>query len=249
MAKISRYKPILVRGLNHLPGQNTLTLAYKPGDVQADFSTDPNINMLIVNGGRYILIDDTDTFTVSFNPGEIVITWHSELYRVGDIDDLVFCFNLFSQFSVGGGAPAASPYITVSSDATLTAERYLTVDTTKGLTLTDGGANNAIQIGLNTGSGPNQIPQLDGSGRLPAADGSQLTNVYGICGTPQVFTGNGVTVSWTVTDYPSNANALLVVINGVIQTPVTDYTLVGDQLTVSPAIATGDKIVVRRIGK
>lgn len=249
MAKISRYKPILVRGLNHLAGQNTLVLPYKLGDVQADFDTSPNINLLLVNGGKYTLVDDTDTFTVSFNPGDITITWRSELYRVGDIDDLVFCFNLFAQFSVGGGAPAASPFITVSSDATLTNERYLIVDTTKGLTLTDNGANASIQIGLNTGSGPNQIPQLDSSGRLPAADASLLINNYGICGAPQTITGNGATTVWTITDYPSTANALLVVLNGVIQTPGVHYTLAGNAMTISPAIANGDTCYVRRIGK
>lgn len=53
--------------------------------------------------------------------------------------------------------------------------------------------NNNVSIGVNAGTGANQIVQLDGSSRLPAVDGSQLTNLpTGVPTLPQgqIFVGN-----------------------------------------------------------
>lgn len=44
----------------------------------------------------------------------------------------------------GGGAPTSSPYVTVASDATLSAERVLTGD--NHLTITDNGANSTVVV-------------------------------------------------------------------------------------------------------
>lgn len=44
----------------------------------------------------------------------------------------------------GSGAPTSSAYVTIGNDATLTAERALAV--TKGLVLTDGGANSSVTL-------------------------------------------------------------------------------------------------------
>jgi hypothetical protein len=49
----------------------------------------------------------------------------------------------------GGGAPTTSQYVTLATDATLTAERVLTAGT--NVTLTDAGAGSTLTIGLGTG--------------------------------------------------------------------------------------------------
>ena len=65
----------------------------------------------------------------------------------------------------------------------------------------DGGAGTIITSGtidsarLNTGAGANQIVQLDGSSRLPAVDGSLLTNLpVGSGDIEGVTAGAGLTV-------------------------------------------------------
>jgi hypothetical protein len=50
-------------------------------------------------------------------------------------------------------------------------------DVVAGTGLTGGATTGAATLNVNVGTGPNQIVQLDGSGRLPAVDGSQLTNL------------------------------------------------------------------------
>ena len=46
-----------------------------------------------------------------------------------------------------------------------------------GTGLTGGGATGSVTLNVDAGTGANQIVQLDGSARLPAVDGSQLTGV------------------------------------------------------------------------
>ena len=48
---------------------------------------------------------------------------------------------------------------------------------TAGVGLTGGGSSGNITVNADVGTGANQIVQLDASGRLPAVDGSQLTNI------------------------------------------------------------------------
>ena len=50
---------------------------------------------------------------------------------------------------------------------------------TAGTGLSGGGAAGDVTLNVDAGTGANQIVQLDGSSRLPAVDGSQLTNVVG----------------------------------------------------------------------
>ncbi|MDG0817665.1 beta strand repeat-containing protein [Bdellovibrio svalbardensis] len=47
---------------------------------------------------------------------------------------------------------------------------------TAGTGLTGGGTSGAVTVNVNAGTAANQIVQLDGSAKLPAVDGSQLTN-------------------------------------------------------------------------
>ena len=66
-----------------------------------------------------------------------------------------------------------------------------------GTGLTGGATSGSATLAVNVGTGANQIVQLDGSSRLPAIDGSQLTNLpsggsttfVGLTDTPANFTG------------------------------------------------------------
>ncbi|WP_413943972.1 hypothetical protein [Bdellovibrio sp. HCB-162] len=53
---------------------------------------------------------------------------------------------------------------------------------TAGTGLTGGGASGTVTLNVNVGTGANQIVRLDGSAKLPAIDGSQLTNLPGATG-------------------------------------------------------------------
>jgi hypothetical protein len=66
------------------------------------------------------------------------------------------------------GSPAA---ISDSTYAAKGAVQFLTDASTSGITIASGVAN------VNTGTGANQIVKLDGSSKLPAVDGSALTNL------------------------------------------------------------------------
>ena len=83
--------------LNHLSGENSLSIPYKTGDSQSTFATEANVHLCLVNGGKLILTDDTDTFTVAFSSSHINITWHSRTNSLADIDDVVFIFNAFAK--------------------------------------------------------------------------------------------------------------------------------------------------------
>ena len=53
---------------------------------------------------------------------------------------------------------------------------------TAGTGLTGGGTSGTPTLNVDVGTSANKIVQLDGSSRLPAVDGSQLTNIPGISG-------------------------------------------------------------------
>ena len=60
-----------------------------------------------------------------------------------------------------------------------------------------------------------------------------------------VFTGNGSTVNWTMTANPVVINNLDVSVNGVTQTPNTDYTFTGTTFTTSTPAPIGAIILVK----
>jgi hypothetical protein len=60
------------------------------------------------------------------------------------------------------------------------------------------------------------------------------------------YTGDGTTVNYTVSARTS-ANSLMVMENGIVQTPITDYTLAGTTLTFTTAPTTGTKIQIREL--
>lgn len=91
----------------------------------------------------------------------------------------------------------------------------------------------------------NELVQLDGSTRLPAVDGSQLTGIsIALSYTKATFTGDNSTVDFTINSGRA-VDDVLVYVNGFLLTPTTDYTISGTTLTFVTAPATSAEIVVR----
>ena len=72
---------------------------------------------------------------------------------------------------------------------------------TAGTGLTGGGTSGAVTLNVDAGTTANKIVQLDGSARLPAVDGSLLTNVSGTDSTKVAKSGDTMTGTLTL---PSN---------------------------------------------
>ena len=66
--------------------------------------------------------------------------------------------------------------------------------------------------------------------------------------TYQTGTGNNSTTPLTLSSAPYDASAIMVMLNGVTQRPVTDYTVSGTTLTFTTPVATGVNILVYHLG-
>ena len=58
------------------------------------------------------------------------------------------------------------------------------------------------------------------------------------------FTGDGSTTAFTIGGLGYEVNKVQVFINGVHQDPSSDYTIAGTSVNISPAVDSGDKIVI-----
>lgn len=102
------------------------------------------------------------------------------------------------------------------------------------------GTNNIYVIyervtGLNT-----SIP--DGS-----ITSSKLANNIRLLTTDQ-YTGDGSRVSFGLSDTPYDANSLFVSVNGVVQTPPTNYTVSSNTIVFTSAPNSGANVVIRNVG-
>ena len=75
---------------------------------------------------------------------------------------------------------------------------------------------------------------------------NNLTNVPVIV--KDVFTGNGVQTDFTMSATPGSPDALIVTLNGVTQTPGSDYTVSGTSLIFSTPLPSGQVAIVRHVG-
>jgi hypothetical protein len=66
--------------------------------------------------------------------------------------------------------------------------------------------------------------------------------------TVDTFTGDGTTTAFTLTDTPSSANAILVMVDGIVQTKTTNYTLATNVVTFTGAPDSGSAITVIHLG-
>lgn len=152
MAKLSTYIIQLRSAITHVAPNNVLTFPYNPGDVQADFVGGGAL--LLVNGGRLALREDTDTFTIAFNAGDITLTWHDLLHSVGDVDDISITMDLFNPLTGGGDVPASR---TINTTAPLQGGGDLSADRT--ISIAANGITNSLlrpSVGLSViGRNPN----------------------------------------------------------------------------------------------
>jgi uncharacterized metal-binding protein len=142
--------------------------------------------------------------------------------------------------SVNGATGAVNIY---ADDTTLN------IDGT-GLTLSGTGATSTLNVDVGTGA--NQIVQLDGSSRLPAVDGSQLTNLPG-ASRPTVTTDSSGTNSTISNPAAGTLEDIYLVSNGASAVTITLPTVTSNSgyrvhikrlgtanVTVSPASGTID---------
>jgi len=66
--------------------------------------------------------------------------------------------------------------------------------------------------------------------------------------TVDTFSGDGSTTAFTLTDTPSSANAILVMVDGIVQTKTTNYTLATNVVTFTGAPDSGSAITVIHLG-
>jgi hypothetical protein len=66
--------------------------------------------------------------------------------------------------------------------------------------------------------------------------------------TVDTFTGNGSTTAYTLTATPASANSILVIVDGIVQTRTTNYSLSGTTLTFASAPDNGSGITVIHLG-
>ena len=62
------------------------------------------------------------------------------------------------------------------------------------------------------------------------------------------YTGNGIASSFAMSDYPADANALVVTVNGVTQSAPTNYTIANNIITFTSAPLAGANVVIRNLG-
>lgn len=133
----------------------------------------------------------------------------------------------------------ASPWNTTPStnlQAAATALSSVVSDIIAGTGLLGGGAGPTVTLDVDAGVGPDQIVQLDGLGRLPAVDGSQLTGLSFPPSAVPVYDVFVPTLSQTVFTLSQSATGLYssAFINGIRYQHGLHYTISGTTFTWLP---------------
>ncbi|RMD50718.1 hypothetical protein D6827_03550, partial [Candidatus Parcubacteria bacterium] len=118
-------------------GSGNIVLATNPtitAPTIGDFTNMQHDHSNAANGGQFP-IDNLSNVTIT-NPTSGEVLKYNGTSWVNDVDA-----------TGGGGAPTSATYVTLSTDATLTAERTLT-GTTNEIDITDGGANNNVSLSI-----------------------------------------------------------------------------------------------------
>ena len=66
--------------------------------------------------------------------------------------------------------------------------------------------------------------------------------------TTDTFTGNGSTAAYTMSETPSNANSVMVFVDGILQKSSTNYSISGATLTFTANVANNAEIEVKHLG-
>ncbi|WP_413943279.1 tail fiber domain-containing protein [Bdellovibrio sp. HCB-162] len=106
---------------------------------------------------------------------------------------------------------------------------------TAGTGLTGGGTSGSVTLNVNVGTGANQIVQMNGAGKLPAVDGSQLTNVNAVTAT----TASGISAT-AVINTSGNIST-----TGTLSAPtITNTNIFTDNIYVRSPAAGGNQIQI-----
>jgi len=110
------------------------------------------------------------------------------------------------------------------------------------LTFSEAPVNGAVIYVLHQGNATYQMIPVVGS-VTPDKLSENLRNF-----TLDTFTGNGSTTTFNLSQTPTTANSLLVTVDGIVQTPTTNYTLSGSGLIFTSAPDSGTAITVTHLG-
>jgi formylmethanofuran dehydrogenase subunit D len=118
----------------------------------------------------------------------------------------------------------------VTSDAGTTAYAEGTIDFDNGRLVLPKGTTAERAVTPTTGEVRLNTDTDKFEAYFPNGGWNYLGIGYGTPVTHQAFTGNGTTYAFTLNKTPSSAEALMVAINGVVQTPGEAYIVAGDEL-------------------
>lgn len=110
------------------------------------------------------------------------------------------------------------------------------------LTFSEAPASGAVIYVLHQGNATYQMIPVVGS-VTPDKLSENLRNF-----TIDTFTGNGTLTTFALSTTPTTANSILVSVDGIIQTPTTNYTLTDNDLIFTSAPDSGTAITVTHLG-
>lgn len=153
-SKISMVRFKLSGALTHLPGSNVIDIPYAGGDSQAEFSDVSGINVLIINGGintarsGKTIVDSGRTFSLTFNPASIRMTWLDPASSIGDTDDLVLGLNALSNPNTSSGIDGQKVKVTAADTTTDFLASKLSIEPPLYVDLLNPGGNEQLEIGI-----------------------------------------------------------------------------------------------------
>ena len=140
------------------------------------------------------------------------------------------------------GTFSSSEGITGGSSSATATTTSVTINEGSGILFSEAPTAASILYVVHEGNATyNLVPTAASVGPSQLAD--NLRNF-----TVDTFTGNGSTTTFTLSDTPSSANSLLVMVDGIVQTRTTNYTLSGAVVTFTDAPDSSAAITIIHLG-
>jgi hypothetical protein len=140
------------------------------------------------------------------------------------------------------GTFSSSEGITGGTSAATATTTSVTINEGSGILFSEAPTAASILYVVHEGNATyNLVPTAASVGPSQLAD--NLRNF-----TVDTFTGNGSTTTFTLSDTPSSANSLLVMVDGIVQTRTTNYTLSGAVVTFTDAPDSSAAITIIHLG-
>jgi hypothetical protein len=140
------------------------------------------------------------------------------------------------------GTFSSSETITGGSSSATATTTSVTINTGSGILFSEAPTAASVIYVVHEGNATyNLVPTAASVGPSQLAD--NLRNF-----TVDTFTGDGTTTAFTLSDTPSSANSLLVMVDGIVQTRTTNYTLSGAVVTFTDAPDSSAAITIIHLG-